>query len=84
MEVFIRDEDKDFIDACLIETNCYLYIQDELQGETLKLKSIEQHDKEVKKQVIEELRNWNDKCIDCGYLIDCNDLEQKLNELEGI
>ena len=67
MEVFVSEKDKDFIDACLSETNCYLYIQDELQGEILKLKSLDQHDAEVRKQErqdifmeLNELKNYFD------------------------
>ena len=61
MEVFVSEKDKDFIDACLSETNCYLYIQDELQGEILKLKSLDQHDAEVRKHVIAELEEFENE-----------------------
>lgn len=82
MEVYISDKDKKWdISYSLSDSNNSLDCKDH---KPIIVKSLEQHDKEVKKQVIEELRNWNDKCIDCGYLIDCNDLEQKLNELEVI
>ena len=97
MKVFVSEKDKDFIDACLSETNCYLYIQDELQGEILKLKSLDQHDAEVRKQVIAELEEWADenltKLIKRGYflhnnlrglrLVEYEDLKQKLNEMKG-
>jgi len=39
---------------------------------------------EEKKKVVAELQEWNDKLIDEGYIIDYEDLEQKLNELKEI
>lgn len=91
MEVFVSEKDKDFIDACLSETNCYLYIQDELQGEILKLKSLDQHDAEVRKQVIAELEEWADENTISNIIsfdtetntIFYEDLKQKLKEMKG-
>jgi len=60
-------------------TSCKLFIFNEYE--------LKQHDAEVraeeKKKVVAELQEWNDKLIDEGYIIDYEDLQQKLTDLKG-
>ena len=39
--------------------------------------------KQAKQELIDELQEWNNKLIDEGYIIDYEDLQQKLAELKG-
>lgn len=45
-------------------------------------KPIKQIIKEERKKVVAELQEWNDKLIDEGYIIDYEDLQQKLTEIK--
>jgi len=48
---------------------------------------LNQHELEIRaderKKVVAELQEWNDKLIDEGYIIDCEELEQKPTKLKG-
>ena len=48
---------------------------------------LNQHELEIRaderKKVVAELQEWNDKLIDEGYIIDYEELEQKLTKLKG-
>lgn len=87
MEVFIRDEEKDYIFIGYKKNKKYQVGLDMETRVDPITKSLDQHDNEVRaeerKKVVAELQEWNNKLIDEGYIIDYEDLEQKLKELNG-
>ena len=95
MEVFIRDEDKKWdISYSLADKNNSLDCKDH---KAIIVKSLDQHDAEVRNKVIDELLEWADsKMMDWinspkyrephfrgTRIIHYYDLKQKLAELEG-
>lgn len=87
MEIIVRDE--------RIPKNCYecsylnyCSLNPDFKPTVSKcpLKPLSQHDAEVRaeerKKVVAELQEWNDKLIDEGYIIDYEDLQQKLTEIK--
>ena len=80
MEVFVRNEDIKYAVVDKSDFEPYSFLLESY--DKIEVKSIEQHDAEVKKQVVEELREW---LVEDRYnfnMITIRDLKQKLAELE--
>lgn len=96
MKVYVDNEDKDFLDACLSECKVYEYVADELQySDRLKLVSLSDYTKQVRKEVCEEIRDLAGNyfelpiCHNCGELsnddvvLTGNDLTEILDQIQG-
>lgn len=55
MKIYVSEKEKDFIDACLSESGCYSFVENTTDYEDwLLLYSLEQHEEEIKKQLLDK------------------------------
>lgn len=88
MRVFVDNEDKDFLDACLSECKVYEYVADELQySDRLKLVSLTDYTKQVRKEVVEELKDkmlyCSERFADGCHYYNGKELDEIVDQIQG-